>query len=125
MAVERRPWAQGTWVDMNSRCVPWTFLQAYALCPDGKRRLVRLAETASSFDRVLGRITVLGRTVSGYITWHDEKGLTTARNQAVHFVPTGKYQYIFLTTQLNLPPDTEKGVVLDLAKERGLINDRR
>ncbi len=89
----QRTYAKGTWTQQRQ---PWgIFTRAKAVCPDGKARIVRLAACAGSFFSVPARLSYKGKTVSGFISFASDSGLSTDPEQWVKFTPTGKHKDIF------------------------------
>jgi hypothetical protein len=89
----RRNYSRDTWTE---QCLPWgTFTRARAICPDGIARVVRLEACADTFFSVPARLSYRGKTVSGFISFTSDSGLSTDPEQWVKFAPTGKHKDIF------------------------------
>ncbi len=119
----RHEYAMGTWTETVG---PWgLFTRARAICPDGKVRVVRLAQTADTFFSVPARVSYRGKTVAGFITFHDKDGLTTTPGQFVHFIPVNgrKNSSAFrdaFCKQVGTDPSIPDPVLSDLCKEKGI-----
>lgn len=91
-----RSYAKGT--SLTSRA-PWgIFVRARALCPDGKVRACKPAITADSFFSIPARVSYKGKTVSGFITFTCDSGLTTGPEEHIVFIPRGKNASLFPVT---------------------------
>ena len=88
-----RNYAKGTWVETFGPFA--TFTRTKDVCPDGAARVVRLAATADSYFSVPASLSYRGKTVSGFICWASDSGLSTDREQWVKSTPTGKHKDIF------------------------------
>lgn len=60
------------------------------ICPDGKRRTVRLSDEADTFWTMPARLSYKGTTVSGFVTAVDD-----IFDCGQQFIPTGKNQDLF------------------------------
>lgn len=119
----RRDYALGTWTETVGQ---WgRFTRARAICPDGKARIVRLAETADTYFSVPARVSYKGRTVYGFVTFHDDQGLTTTGKEFVLFVPSaqGKNASAFrdgICDRVGADPSIPDPILFDLCQERGV-----
>lgn len=87
------PYARNTWLEIR---MPWgIFIRGKVICPDGKARIVRLAETADTFFSIPARLSYQKKTIAGFVSFASENGLSTNPVQWVQFTPTGKYRNIF------------------------------
>jgi len=68
--LETRQYARGTSVTVTT---PWgLFVKGKAVCPDGKVRTVRLAQTADTFFSIPASVKYRGKTVAGYATFNED-----------------------------------------------------
>ena len=86
-------YAKDTWIETFGPC--GLFRRAAAVCPDGRLRTVRLAAVADTFFSVRARLSYRGRTVTGFISFKSDDGLTTNPVEWVKFTPTGKHMNVF------------------------------
>ncbi len=118
---ERRNYARKTWTETYR---PWgIFTRARALCPDGRLRVVKLRITADTYFSVPARLSYKGKSVTGYISWASDSGLSTDPAQYVTFVPTGLHRGIFyraaLCVRLGVADAIPDGMLRDLAQDSG------
>ncbi len=57
------------------------------LCPDGKRRLARVTGEADTFFSVPARVTYRGKTVTGFVSFHDGDGAMFQAESDWRFTP--------------------------------------
>lgn len=73
--MDTREYAFGTSI---TTCAPWGLnVACRAICPDGRVRSVRIAQTADTFFSTPASVRVRGKTVSGYVTVSTPSGLST------------------------------------------------
>lgn len=73
---------------------PWQipYKATGVMCPDGKRRTVKLHHTPDSFWTIPARVSYKGTTVSGAVM---HQGNDTDEVQDLKFMPTGKNADLF------------------------------
>lgn len=70
--AETRTHGRGTSMTVS---YPWgLFLRCRAICPDGKVRSVRVAQTADTFFSIPASVLFKGKRVAGYVTFSDDYG---------------------------------------------------
>jgi hypothetical protein len=79
MARQTRTFANCTSVTQD---YPWgLYVSAHVLCSDGKvRTTARIAQTADTFFSVPAAVKVEGKTVSGFITIEEDRGVQFTPN---------------------------------------------
>jgi hypothetical protein len=85
VSVYKREYKHGTYLVTRA---PWgTFVGGRVHCPDGRvRTLSRIAITADSFFSIPAKVNVRGKSVSGFVTFANDKN----GDGFLEFVPTGK-----------------------------------
>ncbi len=121
MADDRCNYDRGTWTETRG---PWdAFTRARAVCPDGKVRIVRLAQCADTYFTIPARLSYKGKTVTGCISWASDSGLTSDPAQYVVFYPHGLHKGIFnraaLCVRLGVADGIPDDMLRDLATDRG------
>jgi hypothetical protein len=92
MAIERRNYASGTYLEVT---YPWgVYVGGAALCPDGiVRRLKRIARTADTLFSIPASVTFKGKTIAGYVTFENDIGTSTEDKEHPHYVSFRPYTY--------------------------------
>jgi hypothetical protein len=88
-------YAYGTSLESESGPFACGLVSARAMCADGTVRSVRFANggIADTFFSVPGRVSVAGRTVSGYVTVSTADGYSTVTDDDPPVVKFRAYQY--------------------------------
>lgn len=114
--LNRTTYSKGTWSEMTQ---PWGLLvRAAAVCEDGRVRTVRVGNPDTYFSAP-ARVSFRGKTVTGFITWKSDSGLSTDPEQWIAFTATGKHKDVFsrkaLCESLRVSEDIPDGILNDLA----------
>lgn len=87
-------YAKGTSLILENGPFASRFVKGRAICSDGIVRAVRFgAGIADTFFSIPARVTVNGRTVSGYVTVETAEGFSTATENDPAVVKFIAYQY--------------------------------